>query len=202
MLTYAFDSTCTFSGEKCLFKFGRRVLVFHRGNDEVCDIIRTIVEGREDRDEAFKTIHKFLCCYGWENNCSFHNTGRSIRGLKEKVDLLETKPNIIIKRLYRNLLVGFGYTGNLLVGFGYTAPSNLSDELFIALSLYNDARYVNDYFYKFLCYWKILEIQYPNRLIKKAKKWINDIIAKGVNIYKDDHLKEMISNNVDIGCRG
>ena len=64
-----------------------------------------------------------LSCYGWENNCSFHYTGSSISGLKEKVDLLETKPIIIIRRLYRNLLVGFGYT----------APLNLSDELFIAL---------------------------------------------------------------------
>ncbi|GAH91859.1 unnamed protein product, partial [marine sediment metagenome] len=43
-----------------------------------------------------------------------------------------------------------------------------TDELEIALSLFNEANFTNDDFYRFLCLWKILEIRYPNRQTRSA----------------------------------
>jgi len=183
---YAFDSTCIFPFERCLFRYEGREFVLYSGNDEQCEVIQTIINHPNERDKVFQIIQKFLFCYGWDNHCYFHFTADAGMGLPKPIDLLEREP-IRVKRKYRNLLVNFEYI-----------ISPATRELEVALSLYNDAKYTPDQFYAFICYWKILEIPYSGRTLKPVD-WINDVIKKGCNIYITDYIRDLISKNRDIG---
>lgn len=187
LLSFTFDSRCNFSFKKCLFKFEGRELAFHVGDDKYCEVIQTFAEDNEDEDLIFKQINKFLFCFAYENYCSFHYRGSCARGWNQTIDLLEIPPFYREQRIYRNFSVDFTHVKE--------ASSN---ELEIALSLYNEAMYTYNQFYKFICLWKILEINYSGRT-KKAEEWINEVIASNQNILIEDFIKELINKNKDVG---
>jgi len=186
ILAYAFDSTCEFPFQKCMFKFQGRELVIYSGNEEHCDIIQTIIADPDEWEEVVQIINKFLFCFGWDNKCSFHYTGSIDVGISSSVDLLSIDPVLKVKRKFRTH-----------VGFSTTIHTN-KPELDLALSLYNDAHYSNDVFFEFFCYWKILEIPYPGKKLS-ATDWINDAIQKKKNILIFDEIEELIKQKKDIG---
>lgn len=187
LLSFTFDSRCSFSFRKCLFKFEDRELAFHVGDEKYCEVIQTLAEDNEDEDLIFKQINKFLFCFAYENFCSFHYRGSGARGWNQSVDLLEIPPLCQEQRIYRNSSVDFTHIKE--------AGSN---ELEVALSLYNEAMYTYNQFYRFICLWKILEINYPGRT-KKAEEWINEAIVSNQNILIEDFIKELISKNKNVG---
>jgi len=176
LLTYAFDSTCTFPFKKCLFRYENREFVIIQGSDTECDNIKTIINDQSERDVVFEIIHKFLYKFGWANGCSFNYRGHYALGLSHPVDLLAYKGNYIVNRIYRNFLVKFN-----------TILPSISSDLEIALSIYNEAKFTKNLFYQFLCFWKILEIPYQTRSLN-AVAWVNEIFKREVIKFYDDEL--------------
>lgn len=188
LYAYAFDSTCKFQVERCLFRFQGREFAFYSGNKKKCEVFQTIVDSPKEKNEVFQIIHKFVFCYGWANHCAFQFRHSEGRYLRRPIDLLTTKPMLVAER---------GACQFMLTNFEYIMlPATPGLEL--ALSLYNDAEYTIDYFYKFICYWKILEIPYLGRKFA-AVGWINHVIKKGYNIHLTDYIRDLISKNVNIG---
>lgn len=187
LLSFTFDSNCIFNFKKCLFKYKGREFVLIPGDDKLCDNLQTIMEKEKEWPEIFKTINEFLFCFGWANSCSFKVKGDSSFPLQ--VGLFNTESLYIENRHYRNKKIN-DFSSIIEVK---------TEELEIALSLFNEANYTNDDFYKFLCLWKILEIRYPNRKTKTAVDWINQILNNNVNIYVHDYIKDLQSRNIDVG---
>lgn len=187
LLSFAFDSRCKFNYKKYLFKFEDRELVLLVGDDKHCEVIQTFAQDNEDEDLIFMQINKFLFCFAYENFCSFHYRGSCARGWNGTRDLLLIEPIYLEERTYRNFVVDFSHI-----------KEASSKELEIALSLYNEAMFTYNQFYKFICLWKILEINYSGRS-KKAEDWINDIISSNKNILIEDLIKDLISKNKDVG---
>lgn len=176
VLSYAFNSKCTFPFERCLFKFEGREFALISGNEEYCEVIQTIIDNPKERSEVFEAIHKFLFRFGWANNCSFNYRGHIAEGLAKPIDIFKRRRVLYIKRHYRNLLVDLAHL---------ISPTTFEQE--VALSLYNDAQYSANPFYAFVCYWKILELPFATRTLK-AEDWVNDIIRGKHRIHITDHL--------------
>lgn len=165
LLTYAFDSNCKFFFKKCLFKYEKREFLFRVGDDRYCEQIQTIADNNEDESKIFKSVIRFSNCFAWSNHCSLYFRGSSAKGLNRRIDLIKIKD---LHKFPRN----FGRIG---CHFKTTIePKTQEQEL--ALSLHNEAKSSNNIFYRFLCYWKILEINYKGRGKKTTGDWINEII--------------------------
>jgi hypothetical protein len=187
LLTYAFNSTCTFPFERCLFKFNGREFVLISGTEEYCEVLVTIIDNPDERDVIFNTIQKFLFCFGWANDCKFNYRGYIAEGISKPVNLFKRRKTFYMRRYYRNFLVGFDFT---------ISPTTYEQQ--VALSLYNDAQYSVNLFYEFVCSWKILEIPYANRTLK-ASEWVNDIIKKRSNIHITNYIADLISKGENVG---
>lgn len=187
LLTYAFDSTCTFPFERCLFKFDGREFVLISGTEEYCEVLTTIIDNSKERDMIFNTIQKFLFCFGWANSCKFNYRDYIAEGISKPVNLFKRRRTSYVRRNYRNLLVGFDFI-----------ISPITYEQQVALSLYNDAQYSANPFYKFVCLWKILEIPYANRILK-ASEWVNDIIKKRPKMHITDYIVDLVSKGENVG---
>ena len=68
----------------------------------------------------------------------------------------------------------------------------------IALSLYNEAMFTKNVFYRFFSFWKILEIKYPTRSTKNAAEYINQMINER-KVYLDTFIANLISRGIDVG---
>jgi hypothetical protein len=188
LLAMAFDSTCSFDFKRCLFKFEGREFALHSGDDNYCEVVQTILQDSSERDSAFGMINRFLHRYGWENGCSFQFRNIVSQWFsKTDLGLLEISPILRARRHYHNVAVTFDHVA---------APS--SHAVDVALSLYNDARYSTDFFYRFLCYWKILSIPDDHRSRKPAE-WINNLIASDTERPSTSSLEELLAKKIDVG---
>lgn len=187
LLSYAFDSTCTFNFRKCVFKFENREFAMVPGDTYTCDVVHTIAKNSTERDAIFQLIHRFLYRYGWANRCSFHFAGHVAQGISQQSSLNDIKFTFIINRKYRNLLVNFD-----------RIVPPVAPELELALSLFNDANYTNDLFYRFLCFWKILQINLPGRRKLPAHKWIDDRFSDGT-VSLPGYLHDLVPSGTSLG---
>ncbi len=187
LLTYAFDSSCTFPFKRCLFKFDGREFVLISGTEEYCEVLTIIIDNSKERDKIFNTIQKFLFCFGWANDCKFNYRGYLAEGISKSVNLFKRRRTFYMRRNYRNFLVSFDFT---------ISPTTYEQQ--VALSLYNDAQYSANLFYEFVCLWKILELPYANRTLK-ANEWVNDIIKKRPKIQITDYVADLISKGENVG---
>ena len=73
-----------------------------------------------------------------------------------------------------------------------------SKELEVALSLYNEAMFTQNVFYRFFSFWKILEIKYPDRPTNNASEYINQMISED-KIYLDSFIVNLLSKGIDVG---
>jgi hypothetical protein len=187
LLSFAFDSRCKFRFSKCRFEFEETEFVLYAGDADNCEVIQVIINDESERERIYQVINKFLNDYGWANYCSFDYRGFCGFGLKGRIDLMKIEPRFIVPRNDRNLIVNFDT-------FIYT-PTN---ELDVALSLYNEAKFTQNIFYRFLCFWKILSIQNPNRPKENASDFINKVIEEK-KIYLDKFIEDLLKKRVNIG---
>ena len=187
LLSYAFNSKCKLSFRKCKFKFEGLELILYAGNEDNCEVIQVVVNNSNEREKTFQIINKFLNSFGWANYCSFEYEGYCVFGLREELDLMKIGPRFQVPRNSRNLAVNFEVVAKV--------PTN---ELEIALSLFNEAKFTHNIFHKFFCFWKILSIRYPNRSTKNASDYINQAI-QDKNVYKDRFIKELLDKKINVG---
>ena len=187
LLSYAFDSRCNFRFKKCKFRFEDLEFVFYSGNKDHCEVVQVINDERKKREQIFQIINKFLNSFSWANHCSFGYRGYCAYGLRDKIDLMKIEPRIIFPRSDRSLVVDFETIINI--------PTN---ELEIALSLYNEASFTQNIFYKFFCFWKILSIRYPNRTKESASNFINRMIQTK-KVYMDKFINDLLKKQINVG---
>ncbi len=58
--------------------------------------------------------------------------------------------------------------------------------------------FTQNVFYRFLSFWKILEIKYPDRLTSNASNYINQMISED-RIYLDKFITDLLTRNIDVG---
>lgn len=196
LIAYAIDGNFTLKLTKCLFTYNNRDFLFYAGDKNKCDLIITIIEDNKEEEELFETINKFLIRFCWANGCFFKILNISGKGLSDKLDLYEQAD------LYGKILNYPRMSGKKVVNL-HSIMEPKTKEQEIALSLYNDAKSSNDFFYRFLCFWKILEIKPSNFKYKNPGEWINHIIEKknkkNINILIDGYVDELIKNKENIG---
>jgi len=187
LLSFAFDSRCKFAFNKCRFEFKKIEFVLYAGDADNCEVIQVIINDESEREQTYRIINKFLNNYGWANHCSFDYRGFCGFGLKDTIDLMKIEPRYIVPRIDRNLTLDFN-----------TIIDAHTSELGIALSLYNEAKFTQNVFYKFFCFWKILSIKNPNRPKENASDFINRMI-KAKKIYTDGFIKDLLTKKINIG---
>ena len=171
IIAYAIDGNFKLKLTKCLFTYNNRDFLFYAGDANKCDLILTIIENDKEKEELFETINKFLIGFSWANGCFFKIVSISGKGLPDKLDLY--KQADLYGKIFNHPRIG----GKIVKGFhSIIEPKTKEQE--IALSLHNDAKSSNDFFYRFLCFWKILEIKPSNFKYKNPGEWINHIIEE------------------------
>lgn len=190
LTAFAFSSTGVFQNfKKCLFKYNNREYVLHAGTPEYCDVIQTYITHNDEYNEIFTDLNQFLHNFGWFNQCGFQYKIDAGQGSKHTNDLYQRNSILQAKRSCAiNLAANFEYISN---------PS--TPETTIALSLYNDAQVSNNYFYEFLCLFKILEIDYPNKNNLYASQWINQTLINQPSLIYHDFIKDMVVKKEDVG---
>ena len=186
IMSYGFDSdSCRFDFKRCLFEFKGREFMLYSGDMRNCDSFDTVVQDDADADKAFELIHEFLYLFGWTNGCAFHFVGASGFGPGNRdVMLKRTAPVFRCPR-------GFWYNRtNMLI----MADPNCSEDFIKAMSLYNDALYCNDNFYRFLCLYKILDLP-VNGQTRNPVDWIDS----NLQCYTPNvHTQKWIPHNKDL----
>lgn len=187
LISYAFDSRCQFKFKKCKFKFEGLEFVLYPGDTNNCEVIQVIIEDSSKREETYQSINRFLNSFGWINNCSFEYKGYCAFGQGKEIDLMKIGPRFSAPRNDRSLVVNFK-----------SIVMITSNELEVALSLYNEAKFTQNVFYKFFSFWKILDIKYPNRPTNNATDFINQMIREG-KVYLDRFITDLLSKKIDVG---
>ncbi|MBC8472205.1 MAG: hypothetical protein H8D56_22315 [Planctomycetes bacterium] len=139
---------------------------------------------------------RFLSCLSWELNVGI-TTGSSYGGVgwsKNRGGLTSVKqPTRITRTLIRNCRVR-----------DIVKLPKIDDKYKAnALSLFREAKASNSLYYKFLCYWKILEIEQrrkgKTRRQNEAIDWINNTIKENMWILQRSHLNAQILENKTVG---
>lgn len=175
IMSFGFDANdCRFEFKRCLFEYKGREFMLYPGDSHYCHSFDTLVKGEEDTDQAFEILHEFLYLFGWANQCAFHFVGGSGVGPANRELLLKrTGP------CYRHPRA---FWTNIVSMFTMADP-NTSEDFKKAISLYNDAKYTNDIFYRFLCLFKIIDL--PVKGIKRNPAiWLADRQDRYVNSHK------------------
>ncbi len=138
---------------------------------------------------------KFLSCLSWELNIGIRGCfcGGSGWG-KEHGSLSSVKRRTCIRMPRKWSSHRFSDVLKL--------PNIDTDNKARALSFFREAKAANSLYYKFLCYWKILEICGENVGkwdINKTKNWINKTIKSNKWILKRAHFEEEMLGNESIG---
>jgi len=185
----AFDFNCHFNFSKALVRYNDYEFVFHNGKTDKVDVIETILSNSDERDKFAQTAIDFCLSLVAKNIfCSFSYIAEFAMGLKKSLDLLNKKPSIRISRNDRSSILDINSIKKLE-----------TDSQKIVSSLLNDADYNNNPFFKFLCYWKILEVPI-NSKTRRAERWINDIINSNPDIISNNKdIKQKHNSGVDIG---
>ncbi|MFH1853051.1 MAG: methylamine utilization protein MauJ [Candidatus Neomarinimicrobiota bacterium] len=186
----AFDFDCPFSFKKVKLHFGGYEFVFHYGGNQNVDVIETILKDNNETEQFAQTAIDFCQRIVKANEtCSFRYVIEFIiGGIKTPIDLIDKEPAIRIKRRSNNLMADVNEIGEFL-----------SEEQKIVTSLINDAQNTKNPFFKFLCYWKILEIPVDSKY-GNARKWINNILKGDQADFKfNNNILDMLEKKIDIG---
>lgn len=195
LMSYGFDSNnCYFKFKRCLFEYKGREFMLYPGNMRECDSFDTLVLNDEDADKAFELLHEFLYLFGWANQCAFHFVGGAGIGTADYALMMRrTGPAYRCPRGFWNSQVHM-----LLM-----ADPKCSEDFIKAISLYNDAQYNNDIFYRFFTLFKILDLP-VNGLKRDPAVWINaNLQCFSPNQFTDKvlHSGQNLGLFLQDGCR-
>ena len=184
----AFNFNCRFDFSKALINYNGYEFVLHNGGIEKVDVIETILYNDDERELFSQTAIDFCLSLVSRNILySFMYLEAFAKGIRKEVNLLGKEPSIRIPRSEINS-----------ISINFIKKLNSSEQKIIS-SLLNDANYSNNPFYKFLCYWKILEVPISSKT-RSAEKWINDLIDNNPTIINgNQELERMYKSGTNIG---
>ena len=174
-----------------------------KGTKEYQDILCCIIDGESgsgpSKSEARRVQEialRFLSCLSWELNIGI-TTGSSYGGIgwsKNRGGLTSvTRPTRITRTSIRNRRV------RNIVKLPKIDDKYKSN----ALSLFREAKASNSLYYKFLCYWKILEIEQrrkgKTRRQEETIDWIDNTIEENKWILQRAHFNAQILKNKTVG---
>jgi hypothetical protein len=168
----------------CKFRFEGREFVVFAGNDKRCDVVQTVVKRGEkiDDDQLSDIVNRFLSSLAWMNRCHFYFTSGFECGAADDVDLVKRGPISLANRAYRNE-----------ISF-YALPEMTTREQEIAISLFNEAACSHSPFYRFLCYWRIIDLKKG----LKPHDWVNSVLNHP-HVSSNRFIKEMVARFPNVG---
>lgn len=183
----AFDFACNLGFNKIQINYKDFEFVFHNGGQDHVDVIETILTDLNEKNRFVQTTIEFCLAIAIQNSCGFtYITEFGLGNVGRGFDLYNKLPSIRLPRHNRTLSVNIHNIKKL----------DSQDKLIIA-ALFNDAEYTTNHFFKFLCYWKILETPINGRN-RNAKDYINDLITRNPTIL-NSKLALLYDSGVDIG---
>lgn len=156
--------------------------------DEYCNTFAVFIEPPTTQDEVLLRINRFLSAMAWKDNKWFIMRGGIASGaLPEHKN--QPRFNYREKRHYPSGVISRFDFEHLFVA------SN--DQQKLALALYRDGLGVDNAFYRFLSYYKIINILFsdPNQQMK----WINDNIANVPPPFASERAKKLAAAHADVG---
>lgn len=187
LVSYTINGDLDFLFDRCLIEFEKRELAIYSGSRTECDTVETIIDDEKEFDGAYETVSRFLLILAWEARSGVEITGVSTKSLQERIRLPLKRPFTSSPRMFPRR----AHIWSLRIP--QTKEANM------ALSLYSEATHSRSPFQTLLCYWRILEIEFPGRTEHAAGKWINNAIKQKFNIYLTDEVKEMIAKGTNVG---
>ncbi|MFQ5714549.1 MAG: methylamine utilization protein MauJ [Candidatus Scalinduaceae bacterium] len=188
LYSMAFDFNCKFEFSKACISHKGCEFILHNGGDNYADVIETILDKYEDRDSFSQVAFNFCLSFVACNSCNFAYLDSCAMSLHEKIDIFDKNPFIKIPRNSRSVLVPLNYIKKVD-----------TEEQSLVSSLFNDATSSNNPFFKFLCYWKILEIPI-NSKSRKATDWIDSTVKTNPELVESSkELKEEYDKGINIG---
>lgn len=160
------EGSCALDFHRCLFEYKGREFMIYPGNNERYMSIDTVIQDDNDGDVVFELIHEFLYLFGWRNKCYFHFLDACSSSGNRELLLQRKDPVFWWPRRFIHK-----------TDFDFISSLDASEKFKQAVSLYNDAFYTNDIFYRFFCLYKILDIPISKNP-RGPEDWINNNIKK------------------------
>lgn len=197
-----FDSPVIFR-KNMYFNFQGVDFKLIKGTNKYQDVLCCIINSERGsgpdfnrkRSKVWEIALRFLSCLSWELNIGITSSGAGGCSWPKKYRLSRAKPQIIGSTQQERLK--YHRCSDIL-----KLPNIDTDNKARALSFFREARAANSLYYKFLCYWKILEIcgeKAGKWDINKAKNWINKTVKSNKWILKHAHFEEEMLGNESIG---
>lgn len=186
VLFIAFDSSGIFK-KNLYFTYGNVEFKLIKGTKQYRELLCSIIDVdatsgpdfEKEWDRVGNIAFKFLSSLGWEHNIGIESVVAGGMGWrKESGGLTRVRRTFLYPRHFHNLIMS---PINSL-------PKIDNDFQSIALSLYREARNASSPYYRFLCFWKILELPYKKG--HKPKEWIDRTMANNTWILKEYFRKE------------
>jgi len=142
------------------------------------------------RSKLWEIALRFLSCLSWELNIGITSCFPGGCGWTKKSGLSRVKQQIINSILRERLR--YHRCSDIL-----KLPNIDTDNKARALSFFREAKAANSIYYKFLCYWKILEIcgeKEGKWSVNKTKTWIKETVKRNKWILECASCVGMINN--------
>ena len=138
-------------------------------------------------DRVCNIAFKFLSSLSWEHNTGIRSVVAGGRGWHKKHGgLLKVKRLFLYPRHFHNVIMG-------PIGMLPKIDNELQS---ISLGLYREAKNADSPYYRFLCYWKILEL--AGKLNLKQKTWMNNTISANKWIIERADFKNKLPKTNEI----
>jgi hypothetical protein len=146
------------------FKFAGRPYRWINGSPESDAIISIALNRNEDHVSVEEELNRLLTLLGWEHKIAIaRKVGSSIIGAKRPL------PWVAGTRSAIGLLVESKWLFREI-------PNQISEQKWLAMSLFREALNSRSVFYAFLNYWKAIEVCYPDSPNRSA--WIDSNVDK------------------------
>jgi len=187
-LVVAFESAIHDPRDQLELVFDGLKLYIKLNQDEHCDLIAAFVEPLQDREEIQIRINRFLSAMAWKDSQRYISRG-GIAGGARPEDRNTPRFNYREKRHNPSSVISKYDFEHLQV------PTD--DRQRLALALYREALGANQEFYKFLSFFKILNIVFERG--PQLATWINAHVQQVRNDFSLQRLQELQASGVNIG---
>jgi hypothetical protein len=187
-LVTAFDSEIPDPRDYLNTEYGGLTLHIKPGHDDAVSAISVFLEDRDNSHDAQLVINRFLSAMAWKESSAFVTLGAIIGGAYP-TERDEPRFNYNEGRVLR---------GGVISRFDFEHLQNpTEDKQKLALALYREGLNSNTDFYRFLSFYKIINIGFANGHEQAA--WINANLGKIWNYQAEPRLKELQSTGEDVG---
>jgi hypothetical protein len=130
--------------------------------DEYCDVMSTFVRPEDDLQGARLKLNRFLSAMAWKDDCAFVTRGSTAGGARAQ-DSENPRFNYLEKRRITGYVISRFDFEHLFVA--------TNDRQRLALALYRDGLNSENEFYRFLSFYKIINILHSDS--KDQMRWVN-----------------------------